>query len=184
MDAFTSARVLAAAAALALLLTACGGSSGGSTPTTTPTSSASVDGPTAPTGPAARQVKGYTIAPASEAAKGTFEALVTGSQGAFKNLSAYKVAKGSTEVGGLVIFDVDPTVVIGPEAAETLTTALVKTLSGQSTVTSRMFGGLRVVTATADGTTVSAWFNGDVTSVVIGADAAAIKAFVDASIVG
>ena len=76
----------------------------------------------------------------------------------------------------------DPTVVIRPEAAEQLTTAMVQTLSGQTEVTTRSFGGLRVVSATADGTAVTGWFNGDVITVVIGPDAAAIKDFVDASI--
>lgn len=82
---------------------------------------------------------GYGIAPASESARSTFGGLVTGSQAAFKRLSAYTVTKGGEDVGGLVLFDVDPAVVVHPEAAEDLTTALVKTLSGESPVTTRMF---------------------------------------------
>lgn len=179
----TRAAALSAACALAVVLAGCSGSSGAAAPTPSPTASAPVEGPGAPTGPQPRQVKGFTIAPASESAKSTFEGLVTGSQGAFKDMSAWTVEKGSTKVGGLVIFDVDPTVVIRPEDAEQLATALVQTLSGQTDVTTRTFGGLRVVSATADGTTVTGWFNGDVITVVIGPDAAAIKAFVDASIV-
>ena len=173
---------LCVAGALALVLTGCSGSSGGAAPTPSPSTSVPVEGPAAPTGPQPRPAKGYTITPASESAKGTFEGLVTGSQGAFKNMSAWTVEKGSTKVGGLVIFDVDPTVVIRSDSGEQLTTALVQTLSGQTKVTTRDFGGLRVVSAGAGGTTVTAWFNGDVISVVIGPDAAAITAFVNASI--
>lgn len=190
-------RVVATTVALALVVVAaagCSGSSGSAaapSDATSPSTSGSSPAPSTsgvPDGPPAREVKGYTIVTAPAEARSVFEGAVTASKGIYTGLSVYRVTKnkgvGDPEVGGLVIFGVDPLAMSRPDILEALGPALVKTLSGSTEVATRTRSGLTISEASAGGTTFAAWYDGQDVNLVIGNDTDELTAFVDAYISG
>ena len=186
-------------ATVLVLTAACSGSSGSSGPSETPSASTpgasqgpSVDpspsGSGVPDGPPAREAKGYTIVAAPETARTVFEGAVTASDGIYTGLSVYRITKnkgvGDPEVGGLVLFGVDPMTISRPDILQELGPGLVKTLTGSTEVATRTRSGLVISEASAGGTTFAAWYDGQDVALVIGNDTDEVTAFVDAYIGG
>lgn len=184
-----------ALATVVVLIAGCSGSSGSSaTPSATPgvtqapSGDASPSASGVPDGPPAREVKGYTIVAAPESARAVFEGAVTASNGVYTGLSVYRITKdkgvGDPEVGGLVIFGVDPLTISRPDILQKLGPTLVQTLTGSTEVATRTRSGLVISEASAGGTTFAAWYDGQDVALVIGNDTDEVTAFVDAYIDG
>ncbi len=112
---------------------------------------------------------------------------MTSSQGIYTGLSVYTVTKGNDnpgggEVGGLVLFGVNPDVDPNSEQADALGPALLTVVTAGAEVTTRTESGIMVHQASAGGSTFEAWFDGEVLALCIGRNAKQTTAFVNSAI--